>query len=98
MDAQQIIDALGELGCRISVTDGKPSLTKPPGFAYEPELADLMDLVRANRQAILDHFQTPTCDPWQCKMCRRTFFVPLAEVKEVIQSPHYCDRAACPLK
>lgn len=96
MTAQQILDALTELGITAGVQDGKPTLKKPPGFAAEGRLALLMPDLRRNRDAILAQFQE--VEPWSCRECARVFFVSREAVRELYagRSPHWCPSRSCP--
>lgn len=98
MDAEALIARLKEFGVAVVVRDGRPSL-RPPG---DPEIAKLvkalMPAVAEHRDAVLAHFSPRTDLCLVCPTCSASWFLPAAEMAELLRSPAWCGEARCPLR
>ena len=105
-----LLSGLSDCRCRLAFADGKPVVRTPKG-GFAPEERErfdrLLPLLTEYRELILQHWQAapevpapaavppPEPEPWGCDYCRRWYYAPRREVRELM-SPAVCDLPRCP--
>jgi len=67
-------------------------------MAREPYRTNVLNVVRENDKQPTKVALDVEPEPEVCKECKATWYAPLEEIREAVQSPHYCAQPRCPYR
>lgn len=67
-------------------------------MAREPYRTNVLNVVRENDKQPAKVVTEVEPEPTVCTECKATWYAPIEEIWEAVQSPHYCSTGKCPFR